>query len=1014
MHLKKVLFLALLSVPVQIFAQVINPGNFIGPVPPKTVDLVGHSFSTKGTASENVISGVPAYIWFRGCGPTSIGMIFGYYDTHGFPDMLPGDGSVQTDAINQVIASDEHYSDYILPEDDASTGILPDKSELPVGDEHANNSIADYLRTSQSIRGNLYAWTLPADVKSGWENCISGQLPDYEGTCNAYNIDDFPFDSLKANIDRNRPMMFLVDSDADGVYDHFVCVIGYGSDATGDYYNCLDTWDTDQNHWYLFQSMAPGRSFGVLNCFTFEVHLKLPAAAGTISGPDNVCPGQSGVEYSVPAIAGATSYVWTLPSGVTGSSSTNSISVDFGESAVSGDITVKGHNDNGDGEPSSLAVVITDPLPDPGAITGPTSVCQGTQETYSIDPIAGALSYSWTIPSGWSGTSTSSSINVTPGSTGGTISVYAVNDCGNSNSGSINVSVSTVPSRPGSISGDATVCQATQQVYSVAPVSGATSYTWTLPAGWSGSSTSESINVTVGSSGGNILVTANNSCGSGSPRSLTVYVSQLVNQPGLIAGATTTCQGVEQLYSISPVSGATSYTWTLPSGWSGSSSTETITTTTGLSGGTISVLASNICGSGDPRTLGVSVVAPPVRPGTISGLTSICQGSTHTYSITPVDGADSYIWNLPDGWSGSSTSESITAVAGSTGGIISVQASNSCGTSSSRSVSITVNTAPAQPGNISGANYVCEETDELYSVSPVAGATSYTWNLPSGWSGNSSSSFISVTPGPNGGQIYVTANNTCGTSTPRSITVYSTALPGQAGSITGLTTVCQGQTSVTYSIPSIPGANSYNWTLPSGVTGSSNSNSITVDFGSSAASGNISVYGINSCGSGNQSDVFINVNETPPTPIITLNDNVLHSSSFTGNQWYMTSGAIAGATYQDYTPILQDDYYVIVSSGGCSSEKSNSIYIILTGMEPAYIETPVKIYPNPVKDELIIEKPGNITDLKYEILNSLGQIVRQGILVNKTVVNTESFSKGIYILKIENGRTFDFIKIIKE
>ena len=68
---------------------------------------------------------------------------------------------------------------------------------------------------------------------------------------------------------------------------------------------------------------------------------------------------------------------------------------------------------------------------------------------------------------------------------------------------------------------------------------------------------------------------------------------------------------------------------------------------------------------------------------------------------------------------------------------------------------------------------------------------------------------------------------------------------GNAGTITGETVVCQGQQSVVYTVPEITHATSYTWTLPNGATGSSTSNSITVNYGTSAKSGAISVRGIN-------------------------------------------------------------------------------------------------------------------------------------------------------------------------
>ena len=84
----------------------------------------------------------------------------------------------------------------------------------------------------------------------------------------------------------------------------------------------------------------------------------LPVPAGDISGKDTVCKGQSGYQYSVPVIIGATEYVWSVPEGatITGASNQKDITVDFSENAVSGSITVKGHNACGDGTESGKTV----------------------------------------------------------------------------------------------------------------------------------------------------------------------------------------------------------------------------------------------------------------------------------------------------------------------------------------------------------------------------------------------------------------------------------------------------------------------------------------------------------------------------------------------------------------------------------------------------------------------------------------------------------------------------------
>ena len=73
----------------------------------------------------------------------------------------------------------------------------------------------------------------------------------------------------------------------------------------------------------------------------------------------------------------------------------------------------------------------------------------------------------------------------------------------------------------------------------------------------------------------------------------------------------------------------------------------------------------------------------------------------------------------------------------------------------------------------------------------------------------------------------------------------------------------------------------------------------------------------------------------------------------------------------------------------------------------------IKVYPNPVSFELNIEFKGNKDRLSFNILNSVGQIVFKGNLSEKTVVQTTNFSPGVYIMKLENGSSFEFKKIVK-
>ena len=90
---------------------------------------------------------------------------------------------------------------------------------------------------------------------------------------------------------------------------------------------------------------------------------------------------------------------------------------------------------------------------DPGAITGLDSMCEGEPGVlYSIDPIANAQSYVWTMPFGFFITSNPDSnailVDVTVGSTGGDVVVSGAVYCGVGNDTSLTTVVNVTPAKP--------------------------------------------------------------------------------------------------------------------------------------------------------------------------------------------------------------------------------------------------------------------------------------------------------------------------------------------------------------------------------------------------------------------------------------------------------------------------------------------------------------------------------------------------------------------------------------
>lgn len=104
--------------------------------------------------------------------------------------------------------------------------------------------------------------------------------------------------------------------------------------------------------------------------------------------------------------------------------------------------------------------------------------------------------------------------------------------------------------------------------------------------------------------------------------------------PTINGGSTAVCSNTIEAYSVASVPGATSYTWSLPGTWAGSSTSNLITTTTGTNGGTISVTSNNVCGSSTAATINVNV---EITPSVLGNNTSICAGD-----IAQLEGSTDY------------------------------------------------------------------------------------------------------------------------------------------------------------------------------------------------------------------------------------------------------------------------------------------------------------------------------------------------------------------------------------
>jgi hypothetical protein len=186
---------------------------------------------------------------------------------------------------------------------------------------------------------------------------------------------------------------------------------------------------------------AEGGTCGITSCQSITITVNpAPAQPAFIQGPVNGLCGLQGVSYSTPAVSGASSYVWSLPTGATivSGQGTNAIVVNFGSSlginTVCGATSICVRSVSACGSSALRCVNLSVAPATPGAITGQSIVCRTQSYTYSIAAVAGATSYTWTVPSTWQITSGqgTTSITVVAGTMNGEVRVSASNTCGSS------------------------------------------------------------------------------------------------------------------------------------------------------------------------------------------------------------------------------------------------------------------------------------------------------------------------------------------------------------------------------------------------------------------------------------------------------------------------------------------------------------------------------------------------------------------------------------------------------
>ncbi len=712
-------------------------------------------------------------------------------------------------------------------------------------------------------------------------------------------------------------------------------------------------------------------------------------AAGSCVGVDvtyTTQPGETNYTWSVPGTGGGADY--TITGG--GISSTDNTVTLHWVTTGSKVVTVSYTDANSCTSTVASSSTTVNAFPTPSFTASPgASSCTAVDITYTTQ--GGFTGYSWsipgtlttdytitsTVPAGGTVTSSTTSVTlkwVTTGSKTVTVN-YSSGACVGVSPASSNTIVGAIPAAPGAISGTATVCAGQPFTYSVTNDPTVTTYNWTLPSGsgWSGSSTTNSINTTAGTAGGVISVTATNACGTsagiaGQTANIKPLTTVGVFNTGYTNGTTKFDGNIT--VSSTPNRGFIKFplSSSLPTGTTVTASTLNLTNTG--AGSTSGNTGSTITGLGNYDLVGnsASAVSTAISGGTVysSGIAWTYPG---TFGLTLNAAANTAITSLIS--SGNivlglnRTSATAFIFFGYAGG---ASAPNLAVTyTGPRNLVLTLGSAPATPGAITGSATVCPNTGSLtYSVTNDPTATSYTWTIPSGWSGTSTTNSITLTSGNTGdnGNITVIANNGCGSSSAQVLAVTVGSVPANPVNPTSNSPQCADVNVTLDRVTLDPSPDTWYW---QGTTSLGTSTALgSGQTFSATATGTyyIRARSAAGCWSVGQGSVAVVVNSLPTAPAnpssnspqcADLGVTLTRAASPPAGETYFwqgitaagTSTAHSNASYStktDFPDGVSGTYYIRARTdlpSGCWSATSGSLAVVINPLPTGVTATPV-------------------------------------------------------------------------
>jgi gliding motility-associated-like protein len=644
---------------------------------------------------------------------------------------------------------------------------------------------------------------------------------------------------------------------------------------------------------------------------TITVNAITTPTAPTVGSNSPICAGQTLSLTAAPQPS--VTYSWTGPNSFT--SAVQNPTIASAGTVAAGVYSVIA-SFSGCISPPGTATVVVNPIPGTPTASANSPICAGQTLSLTASTIAGA-SYNWSGPNSFSSTLQNPTIAGITSAGAGTYSVSATAAGCTGSSGTVAVTVNTVPVAP-TAGANTPLCAGQTLSLTASTIAGAT-YSWTGPNSFSSNLQNPTITGATTLATGIYSVAATVGGCPGPFGTISVTVNPIPAAPTASANSPI-CAGQTLSLTASTIASAT-YTWNGPNSFSSGVQNPTIAGATTLASGIYTVRATVAGCQGPGGTISVTVNPIPSAP--IAGNNSpVCAGQTINLNASPVAGA-TYTWNGPNAFTSNVQNPSIPAASTLAAGVYTVRAIVAGCTSPNGLTTVTVNPIPGSP--IPGSNSpICAGQNLNLSASAISGAT-YNWSGPNSFTSNIQNPTITGATTLASGvySVNVTVAGCTGTNSTISVTVNPIPAAPVVGSNSPL---CSGQT-LSLSAAPIAGA-TYTWNGPNSFT--SNLQNPTITGATTLAAGTYSVRATVAGCQGPAGTGVVTVNQSPPAPTAGGTATLCAGSTVS-----LTASTIAGATYNwtgpnSFTSNVQNPtiaaattsatgmYSVTASVGGCT------------------------------------------------------------------------------------------------